>query len=133
MSQREMEGPKASAVTGYKGGKDILNRLTSNVKGTSCSSRGLCHHLLAYVGIYTPIIHINQNFKNSVLWWHIPLIPALGRQRQEDLCEFKTSLVYRGSSRTARAVYTEKSCLGKKKPDMAPAINPSTPEAEAGG
>jgi hypothetical protein len=32
-----------------------------------------------------------------------PLIPALGRQRQEDLCEFKASPVYRVSSRTARA------------------------------
>ena len=33
----------------------------------------------------------------------IPLIPALGRQRQVDLCEFKASLVYRVVSRTARA------------------------------
>jgi hypothetical protein len=37
-------------------------------------------------------------------WWHRPLIPALGRQRQEDLCEFKANLVYRASSRTARAI-----------------------------
>ena len=29
-------------------------------------------------------------------WWHMPLIPALGRQRQVDLCEFKASLVYTG-------------------------------------
>ena len=28
-------------------------------------------------------------------WWHTPLIPALGRQRQLDLCEFKASLVFR--------------------------------------
>jgi hypothetical protein len=27
-------------------------------------------------------------------WWHKPLIPALGRQRQEDLSKFKTNLVY---------------------------------------
>ena len=26
-------------------------------------------------------------------WWHTPLIPALGRQRQEDLCEFEANLV----------------------------------------
>ena len=32
------------------------------------------------------------------------LIPALGRQRQADLCEFKASLVYEASSRTARPV-----------------------------
>jgi hypothetical protein len=33
----------------------------------------------------------------------MPLVLALGRQRQEDLCEFKASLVYRASSRIARA------------------------------
>jgi len=35
-------------------------------------------------------------------WWHIPLVPALGRHRQADLCELEASLVYRASSRTAR-------------------------------
>jgi hypothetical protein len=30
-------------------------------------------------------------------WWCIPLIPALRRQRQADLCEFETSLPYRAS------------------------------------
>ena len=30
------------------------------------------------------------------------LIPALGRHRQVDLCEFKASLVYGASSRTAK-------------------------------
>jgi hypothetical protein len=28
-------------------------------------------------------------------WQHTPLIPALGRQRQENLCKVKVSLVYR--------------------------------------
>jgi hypothetical protein len=46
-------------------------------------------------------------------WWHMPLIPALGSQRQEDLWEFKASLVYRASSRTARA--TQKPYFKKKK------------------
>jgi hypothetical protein len=31
------------------------------------------------------------------------LVPALRRQRQEDLCEFQDSLPYRERSRTARA------------------------------
>ena len=26
--------------------------------------------------------------------WHMPLIPALGRQREADLCEFDANLVY---------------------------------------
>ena len=33
----------------------------------------------------------------------MPLIPALGSQRQVDLCEFEASLVYKGGSRIARA------------------------------
>jgi hypothetical protein len=32
----------------------------------------------------------------------MPLIPALGRQRQADLCKFEASLVYRMSSGSAR-------------------------------
>lgn len=41
----------------------------------------------------------------------MPLIPALGTQRQGDLWEFNPSLVYRVSSRTGRAA--EKPCLEK--------------------
>ena len=44
----------------------------------------------------------------------MPLIPAPGRQRQLDLYEFEASLVYRESSRTAKAIHTEKSCLEKQ-------------------
>ena len=38
-------------------------------------------------------------------WWHTPLVPALGvgGQKQVALCQFKASLIYRASSRTARA------------------------------
>lgn len=41
-----------------------------------------------------------KNVYDTVHWWHIPSIPALKRQRQTDLCEFKSNLVYRTSSRT---------------------------------
>ena len=34
----------------------------------------------------------------------MPLIPVLRRQRQADFCEFKASLVYKVSSRTAKAI-----------------------------
>ena len=34
-------------------------------------------------------------------WWCKPLIPALGRQRQADLYEFKASLVYSMNSQKA--------------------------------
>ena len=34
----------------------------------------------------------------------MPISPALGRQRQVELCELKASLVYRVSSRTTRTV-----------------------------
>jgi hypothetical protein len=44
----------------------------------------------------------------------MPLIPALARQRQVDLCEFKATLVYRVRSRSSRAK-TEKPCFKKIK------------------
>jgi hypothetical protein len=36
-------------------------------------------------------------------WWHMPLVLALRRQKQMDLCEFQAILVYKGSSRVVRA------------------------------
>jgi hypothetical protein len=42
----------------------------------------------------------------------MPLILELGRQKQKGLCEFEASLVYRASSRTARA--RERNLLLKK-------------------
>ena len=44
---------------------------------------------------------------------HTPLIPVLRRQRQVDICKFKASLVYKVSSRTARAV-TQRNPVSEK-------------------
>jgi hypothetical protein len=42
--------------------------------------------------------------KSSQIWWHIPLIPAFGRQKQADLCDFEANMVYIMSSKTGRAI-----------------------------
>ena len=47
------------------------------------------------------------------MWWHIPLILTLKRQRQVDLFEFKAILVHRVSSRSAGAI--GRPCLEKEK------------------
>ena len=45
-------------------------------------------------------------------WWLTPLIPALGRQRQADLCEFEAWST-RASSGTGTKKAMEKPCLEK--------------------
>jgi hypothetical protein len=50
-----------------------------------------------------------MELENTILagqWWHMPLIPALGRQKQ-------ASLVYRVSSRTARTI--QRNLVSKEK------------------
>jgi len=42
--------------------------------------------------------HIKKIKKKKQTWWHMPLIPALGRQASK----FEVSLVYRVGSRTTR-------------------------------
>ena len=53
-------------------------------------------------------IEFQNKFKSMVLcwaWWCMPVISALRRQRQGDFCiQFKVILVYKVSSRTARAI-----------------------------
>ena len=39
----------------------------------------------------------------SRTWQYMPLIPALGRQKQADFCQFKASLIYIVSSVTGKA------------------------------
>ena len=52
----------------------------------------------------------------------MPLIPALGKQRQVDLCGFEVSLVYRMSSRPARA--TQRNPVLKKKKERNHSCDP---------
>ena len=47
----------------------------------------------------------------------MPLVPALRRRRQADLCKFEVSLVYKVSSRPGRAV-TQKILFQKKKKEI---------------
>jgi len=51
----------------------------------------------------------------GVASWHTAVIPALGRQRQAHLCEFKSTLLYRVSSRTARATQRNPVLKNKQK------------------
>jgi hypothetical protein len=48
----------------------------------------------------------------------MPLIPALGRQRQVDHCEFKASLVYRMSSKIARVTQRNPVLKNKTKQNL---------------
>jgi hypothetical protein len=65
----------------------------------------------------TASLHItigSNHFKKksiSQAWWHTPLIPALGG-RGRWISEFKASLFYKVSSRTARA--TQRNPVSKK-------------------
>jgi hypothetical protein len=45
-----------------------------------------------------------KKFRKWWTWWHMPLVPTPGRQRQEDFYEFQARLVYKVSSRTAKAI-----------------------------
>jgi hypothetical protein len=46
-------------------------------------------------------IYINKN-KTEPGWWSRPLNPGLKKQKQEDLCEFEDTVVYKVNSGTAR-------------------------------
>jgi hypothetical protein len=54
-----------------------------------------------------PLFIVTKMLYASQLWLSMPLIPVLGKQRQENLCEFKASLVYIESSRTTRATWKD--------------------------
>lgn len=51
----------------------------------------------------------------SYVQYRMPEILALGGQRQKDLCEFSTSVVYPVSSRLVRATWKDSECLKKER------------------
>jgi hypothetical protein len=80
----------------------------------------------------------NKTKQNKTKRWAVmaPLIPALGRQRRS-ISEFEASLVYRVSSRTARAIQRNPVSKKQNKTKQNKTLggdgtfNPSTWEAEA--
>jgi hypothetical protein len=106
----------------YMGLTIVSNSQFQGVTGTrhAHTLSGLCRHpsrqthaaQTSLQAKHSYISNKNKNFSHE--WWHTSSIPALGRQRQADLCEFHASLAYRVSSRTARG-FVERSCLEKSK------------------
>lgn len=47
-----------------------------------------------------------------LVWWHRPILPALGRQRLVDFCEFRMSLNYIACSKPARG--TQWDCVSHR-------------------
>ena len=59
---------------------------------------------------YVPAPDHGTTLRNKNLawqWWHMPLIPAFARQKQENLYVFETSLVYKMSAGQSSKLYTE--------------------------
>ena len=61
-------------------------------------------YICTYTRVHMPTVQTHKythtKYERGV--WPL-LIPALRGERQEDLCEFKTSMIHKGTSRTARA------------------------------
>lgn len=49
------------------------------------------------------VTQVTSSYSYSQAWWCTLFGPALRRQKQADLCEFKSSLVYMEHSRPARS------------------------------
>jgi hypothetical protein len=69
----------------------------------NCLAAQTCQAFKSYYNTFLEIASLKK-FNLSRAWWHVPFIPALGKQRVYGLCGFEASLVYKGSSRTARTI-----------------------------
>jgi hypothetical protein len=61
------------------------------------------------------IFFSSQRVGVRLVWWHTPLIPAHLGGRGRRISEFEASLVYKVSSRTARAIYRNPVSKNKNK------------------
>jgi hypothetical protein len=79
------------------------------------------------------IIQNNKRKSKAEQWRPMVLIPALWRLRQADLFECQASLVYRVSSRTARATQRNPVSGGNTKQNNNPLPLPKKEEQKGGG
>ena len=75
-----------------------------NFAGESLYTTGLVRADTTAVNSYVQLLCFVKKIVSAGWEGHMPLIPALRKQKQVDLCEFEVSLVYIASSRTARAI-----------------------------
>jgi hypothetical protein len=68
----------------YKNKRGLHQSPSCNLKGQFVAS-GLHSEMKHPLNSRTVAIFISNKTKQSRAWWHTPLIPALGRQRQVDL------------------------------------------------
>jgi hypothetical protein len=84
-----------------------------NFAGESLYTTGLVRADTTAVNSYIQLLCFVKKIVSAGWEGHMPLIPALRKQKKVDLCEFEASLVYIASSRTARAI--QKNIVSKSK------------------
>jgi hypothetical protein len=77
-----------------------------------CKMSSNCHTQKCAI-IHTHKVNVKKKFKDKQ-WWPMPLIPALGDKGRQ-IYEFVASLVYKVSSRTARAIQRNPVSKNQKK------------------
>lgn len=85
--------------------------LEENVFYTSVFTKNKFLGFCSFVSVfYVHVLQKVQNYLLKINFWTVvvahafSLILAIRRQRQEDLCEFRASLIYESNSRTAKTV-----------------------------
>jgi len=80
-----------------RGLQGLLSVLTTRLEGLAEFLRGEgirgCRSVLLRAKTASWMFKTKQDVDRA--WWHMPIIPACRRLRQEDCCEFRASLCYR--------------------------------------